>query len=220
MAVKRVEPYFDIRLPPVRLDLDDLKQIRDQLGDQTDITFRHADYIYDSLEELTNHVSRRWIPSLVIRARVKNRSYSDIAIEFERNGTQVRADPGSTEKAAAVAHYLTSKVRWYSWQPTGSWWYIIRGGLAAVLAIAVVVALPDLIPGSRIVRGLAPALGAVLFLIVMSPDRLWLCGTRIGLYSAARQPNFWERNRDRLLVDALISLLSAFLGFLLGRIAR
>lgn len=221
MAVKRVESDFDIHLPPVRLFLDDLQQILDRLADHTDIKFRHAEYVYDSLEELTDHVRRRWIPSLAIRARAKNLSYSDIVISFEQNGTWVRADHGSAEKAAVIAYYLTSKVPWYSWHPTGSWWYAVRGGLAVVLAMAVGAALPDLIPGPSGVRVLlAAAFGGVLFLMAMPPDRLWLGGTHIGLYSAVSQPSFWERNRDRILVGALLSLMSVLFGFLLGRITQ
>lgn len=57
-------------------------------------------------------------------------------------------------------------------------------------------------------------------MVMCVSDCPWIGGTRIRLYAAGSQAGFWDRNRDKILVGTLLSLLSALLGFLLARITQ
>jgi hypothetical protein len=133
--MKRIKKEFYVRLPPVRLYLDDIEYIIDQLHGFR-VKLQHEDYEYESIPELTASVSREAISQLKIAG---DREFSDEAyVYIEPMIVRISGRGAGIERAAVIAHGLKAKTPWYLWQPSNS---TLRGFITGAASMALMIAL-------------------------------------------------------------------------------
>lgn len=222
--MKRVEGEFEVRLPPVRLYLDDIEDLWGKFIEFKNIRIEHKDFEYDSVDELKAHVSRKTISELKITAisaldKVGFLGY--MSVNISPNDVTIYANKNCGDKPAAIAEYLRKKTHWYSWVPASrEVTAFVQGFTGVALLSAVFVTVNEITPGPIVIRGLALLAAELLAFYFILPDRVWAGGSRIKLYRAASETSFWERNGERIVVLAISSLMTGVIGFLLGRISK
>ena len=218
--MRPVQNNLSITLPPVHLYLDDLEHIIQRLSDGMEVLIEHRGFVYNSLEEVKDHIKRDTISELHISAGRREPTYGSLAVNVTTDEVTVRADHTVAERATLITEFLRSRVLWYSWRPVGHWWYGVHGAIGMFLSMTV--------PG--VISGFAPIpkapriiLSAIAFLLLMSwtlSNRVWIGGSRIYLYPSVSHMGFWERNREKILVSAIISIMTGLIGFFLGRLTH
>lgn len=218
--MKRVPDELDLTLPPVHLHLDDLEYILQRLSDGMEPSILYKGFVYDSLDEFVAHIKRDTISEIDISGRRRQPTYGYIKVRVKPDSVWVRADHVLIERGAALAEFLRSRVPWYSWRPSGSWWHGLQGALGMILMATAPVAVIVLTPLPLASRVVLASVVWVLCAAFTFPSRVWIGGSRIRLYPSVSHVGFWERHREKLLVSLISSILSGLVGFLIGRISR
>ena len=218
--MRRVPDNLAITLPPVHLHWDDVEHILNRFSDGMEALIEHRGFNYDSLKELKDHIKHDTISEIKMSARRREPPYGSRSVRVNADGVRVWADHAVAERATLITEFLRSRVLWYSWRPVGHWWYGVHGAIGMFLSMTV--------PG--VISGFAPIpkapriiLSAIAFLLLMSwtlSNRVWIGGSRIYLYPSVSHMGFWERNREKILVSAIISIMTGLIGFFLGRLTH
>lgn len=219
--MKRVTEDFNVYLPPVRLYLDDVQQLLDQLTGFKEITLRHRNFEYSSLDELKDHVSRKTISNFSLTAHGKKEHWAYLSIDVSVAQVVIHADKEAYSEAAMISEYLRTKVPWYSWYPVNRpWWYALEGALCFALISAAYPVASFIAQGNILTWILIDAVIISLAVYLLWPQSVRLGGSTIRLYPAASETGFWERNRENILVSIVKYIGAGVVGYFFGRMSH
>lgn len=216
--MRRISDTSSRHLPPVRIFRDDLEELVSQLrseGAECKVIYKQTEY--DSLDEFLEHIKRDYVRSLTLEVSGPSWPYG-MTVSLEPDEVTIHTPNQNPAVAALIADSLRSRVPWYSWRPSGNWWYGLQGALSFVLVAATIVTLPTFLSADSVWSfPLVGFVSAALILLAFR-GRVWLGATRVYLVEADSRMSFWKRNRDQLIVATISSAVSGFVGFVLGRI--
>jgi hypothetical protein len=212
--MRRVEDNGRRTIRAIQLFRSDLQHLIGLAG-EGQVEIEHGGMIYESVDELAQHVKREPLRKLEITVRKEGFQYLSIWIWGER----VILEMPNRDNAEffAVFDFLVQHVRPLAIPPTGAWSLVVNWvGMLAWLALtgwAIHLLIPD--PWWGLVWIIAIAIGGALSIL----NPLHVGHSRVFLHDLHERSPFWHRNRDVVigLVGALVgAVLTAVLGRLLG----
>ncbi|MDX2110141.1 MAG: hypothetical protein SFY80_07875 [Verrucomicrobiota bacterium] len=210
--MKIIRSTAPIRIPPIRLYLDDLDNLIRQLPDDSELSVMYDNTEYESLEELLEHVSRDHISSLNLIFRYKN-SFDEIRIDIEPRGVTISRPYQNEKDAPFVKDLLSSHVKWYSWHPTGYWWNGILGMICG-MSIFLIVYLTPFLPLNNFIKYPAGLLLSLVIFYILFLGHSFIGSSKIFLNRKHKYKSFWYRNKDNIILVIITAIISYFLGLI------
>lgn len=212
--MKRTQKTVLRTLPPVRMYWDDVEALAEIIEETGQIKISSDGFEYESLAELQSAVHRDYIRTLGISS--SGLSGESVMANIEPGKVYLHIGPEAESTGARAREFLLSRTPWFTWT-SGSWpWIALEYTASFLLWVAAIfttfVLLSDHFWVFLVVAFLVGAVVWVPFWIEPLVGR-----TRIYLARRGEHRPFWQRNRDAILVNAIVAAVSVVLGFLLGQ---
>lgn len=202
-----------IRLSPIKMYWDDLQEIEERIQNGRIIEIESGKYKYESLEELRLETKKSYINRVKITGLDKEKYHNRISVDIDPSGVWIYQDSESTETAAKVKELIKSNSPWYMYSPLSPSWYVITAmfGWAPIwimsfisfqienIYLDIIMILIGVATGFWAIKN-EPILGSSKIFTSLKKDKI----------------NFWERNKDELLRESLIVIITSFVSFLIG----
>ncbi len=156
------------------------------------------------------------IRELKIRAYIPD-DYCNIEVDFNKYGVRIHCDKKTTlffGVAKEIEDYLRNKIKFFGFLTKGSIPFLLLGiSTPVVLTMTLVMFLKKYQSWPFI---LAYLIVSLLFLFLMYLGLYYK--NEIYLRGKKEYQNFFIRNKDQLLVNLVVGIILAVMGFLLGRL--
>ena len=215
--MKRIEGSAFLKVPPVTLYADDLERIVELIGKGLNVAVVYGDYEYESLDEFRQRFSGQTLRSKLKLKPTHREPNARVDVEIEPDGATIWASNGSDPTGIATKHFLWKKSPWYAWTPTSSGGYLAMAALSMAMGVVLFGLVWAIGSQGWVPFLLAAVMGGSAWLLLIRWTPLF-AGSRIVVVDRDLHAGFWTRNKDALLVNGIVALVGAILGFFVGRL--